>query len=256
MAKDGTALAKAGPQSADAGSLMVLINRAATDATFDVAKLEALLKVKQEWEREEARKAFVVALAKFKEDPPTLTKNKRVYYEPRDSNKPATDYRHATLDQVSAVIGKALSAVGISHRWDVKQHEQTITVACVLTHTMGHSERVEIVGVPDASGSKNSIQAVGSTITYLQRYTLLAAAGVAVQGQDDDGAGSGAGMDEKVRLDFEAAIDGAADVDSLDAIWKKAVAECKKTPRDMETYNTLKARVTARGKALKKGAAK
>lgn len=40
---------------------------------------------------------------------------------------------------------------------------------------------------PDNSGSKNAIQAVGSTVTYLQRYTLLAATGLAAAGQDDDG---------------------------------------------------------------------
>ena len=36
------------------------------------------------------------------------------------------------------------------------------------------------------SGSKNSIQAVGSTVTYLQRYTLLAVTGLAAKGQDSD----------------------------------------------------------------------
>ena len=87
-------------------------------------------------------------------------------------------------------------------------------------------------------------------MTYLQRYTLLAATGMAVKGQDDDGA-KAEGLDEKVRLDFEAAIEGASDTASLDAVWKKAVAECRKTPKDLESYNSLKALVTAKGKALK-----
>ena len=38
----------------------------------------------------------------------------------------------------------------------------------------------------DDSGNKNSIQAVGSTTTYLQRYTLKAALGLAAS-DDDDG---------------------------------------------------------------------
>ena len=237
------ALVKAQP-STDAGSLMALINRAATDATFDVAKLDALLAVKEKWEREEARKAFVVALNKFKADPPTLTKNKQVKFD-------RTEYRHATLDQVSLVIGRALAAVGISHRWDVHQDPGVIKVACVLTHDQGHSERVEMAAGADSSGSKNGIQAIGSTVTYLQRYTLLSATGMAVKGQDDDGA-TAEGMDEAKRLDFEAAIDGAADAEALEKVWKKAVAECKKTPKDMATYNALKAKVAAKGKALKK----
>jgi len=40
---------------------------------------------------------------------------------------------------------------------------------------------------PDQSGKKNNIQAIGSTTTYLQRYTLLAATGLATKEQDNDG---------------------------------------------------------------------
>jgi hypothetical protein len=42
----------------------------------------------------------------------------------------------------------------------------------------------------DVSGKKNAIQSVASSITYLSRYTLLAATGLAaVDMPDDDGAG-------------------------------------------------------------------
>ena len=51
---------------------------------------------------------------------------------------------------------------------------------------------------PDDSGKKNSIQQHASAITYLQRYTLMASAGVAAMDQeDDDGAATGAAVDEK-----------------------------------------------------------
>ena len=121
----------------DASSLMLIIDRAAKDPAFDVAKLDALLKVKERWDAEEARKAFVVALSVFKADPPMLTKNKHVKFG-------VTEYDHATLDQVSLVVGKALSAHGLSHRWDVEQKDGEIKVACVLTHAEGHSERVQM----------------------------------------------------------------------------------------------------------------
>jgi hypothetical protein len=52
---------------------------------------------------------------------------------------------------------------------------------------MGHSEETTLRAIPDTSGSKNSIQAIGSTVTYLQRYTLLAAVGMAAAGMDNDG---------------------------------------------------------------------
>src|SRR3990172_3178827 len=102
------------PAASDSSTLMRIIDRAATDPAFDVAKLEQLLAVKERWEAQEARKAFVTALTAFKANPPTLTKNKHVKFG-------TTEYDHATLDKVTEIIGKALSAHGLSHRWEVEQ---------------------------------------------------------------------------------------------------------------------------------------
>lgn len=151
----------------------------------DLDKLEKLMGLQERWEANEARKAFVKALNAFKASPPVLVKNRHVSYQ---GAKGRTEYDHATLDHVSEEVGKALSVHGISHRWDVEQLDGgLIRVTCVLTHEMGHSERVPMQSAADQSGGKNSIQAIGSAVTYLQRYTLLAATGMAVKDQDDDG---------------------------------------------------------------------
>jgi len=227
-------------------ALMAIIERAATDPAFDVDKLQALLAVKERWEAGEAKKAYVAALNAFKADAPELTKNKHVKFG-------ATEYDHATLDHVSLAIGKALSAHGLTHRWDIDHKDNAIIVSCVLTHVAGHSERVTMPpAAPDTSGSKNSIQALGSTITYLQRYSLLAATGMAVKGQDDDGNAAGGGiMPENMRMDFEAAIDSQVDAESLAALWKDIATACKTFPKDMNSYNILKSLVAAKGKELK-----
>ncbi|MCH7936629.1 MAG: ERF family protein [Proteobacteria bacterium] len=154
---------------------------------FDVAKLRELLDVKTQWEKTEAKKAFVVALNAFKADPPQITKNKTVSFG-RGEGK--TEYDHATLDQVCDVVGKALAEQGLSHTWDLEQSENVsgpVKVTCILTHVLGHSERVSLQSPPDDSGSKNRIQQIASTVTYLERYTLLAATGLATQDQDNDG---------------------------------------------------------------------
>lgn len=62
-------------------------------------------------------------------------------------------------------------------------------MTCKITHIQGHSEETTLLAQPDASGSKNAIQAMGSTITYLERYTLLALTGLATH-EDDDGKAS------------------------------------------------------------------
>lgn len=170
------------PAPVEQGSvaLMRMIEKAIADPAFDVTKMEQLLGVKERWEANEARKAFVQALAAFKADPPKIVKNRHVKFA-------QTEYDHATLDHICDVVGKALAAHGLSHTWQVKQHDDAaVEVTCVLTHELGHSEKVSMRGMPDSSGSKNQIQQIGSTTTYLQRYTLLAATGLAA-GEDTDG---------------------------------------------------------------------
>lgn len=163
--------------------------RIAVSQNANIDQLTKLMDLQERWERREAKRAYDAAMKAFKAESPRITKNHRVYFEAKDRSKGSTDYRHATLDHVcDAVIG-ALSKHGISHRWKVSQANEWITVTCILTHELGHSEETSLMGCPDNTGNKNSIQAVGSTVTYLQRYTLLAATGLATSESDDDGRG-------------------------------------------------------------------
>jgi hypothetical protein len=132
-----------------------------------------------------ARKAYHEAMAAFKANPPEIEKDKKVSYSVQ--GKGTTAYNHASLANVTAKINKALSDHGLSAAWATDQKENGITVTCTITHKLGHSERTSITANPDTSGSKNSIQAIGSTITYLERYTLLALTGLATKDMDDDG---------------------------------------------------------------------
>lgn len=235
---------------AEEKTLMQIIARAAADPQYDPAKLAALLAVKKEWEADEARKAFVVALAKFKENPPEIIKNRQVDFENKSGGR--TKYKHAGLDQVSSIIGSALAAVGIAHRWGVEQEGEKIKVTCTLTHILGHSESVWLQAAPDMSGGKNSIQAVGSTTEYLRRYTLLAASGVAVKGHDDDGQGDEARqMDEKAKEALAAKIEAAPNAKELESLWAGVAAACTKAG-DVPAYEELKKAVIAKSKALKK----
>jgi len=151
---------------------------------FPVETLNRLMEMQERWEANQARKAFNEAFAAFKANPPQINKNKRVHFT---SQKGTTDYRHATLDNVCDLIGTALAEHHLSYRWETKQDGAKITVTCILSHELGHSESTSLFAEPDQTGNKNSIQAVGSTVTYLQRYTLLALTGMATTDQDTDG---------------------------------------------------------------------
>lgn len=153
----------------------------------DITQLERLMALQERWEENEARKAFNAAFAAFKANPPEIIKNKLVSFELKDG-KGTTSYRHATLDEVALRISEALAPHGLSFRWDTNQSNARIQVTCILQHVLGHAVAVTLDGPPDSTGLKSAVQQTCSTVTMLQRYTLLAVTGCAAKDQDTDGA--------------------------------------------------------------------
>lgn len=228
--------------AADASSLMKIIDRAALDPNFDVAKLKELLEVKERWDASEARKAFVVAVAEFKKNPPAVYKDKK--------NKQYNS-RYTSIGNLVNTVNAALSQHGLTARWDLDQ-SAGIKITCVLTHRMGHSESCSMTGPLDTSGQKNPLQQLKSTNTYLKIATFEAVTGLASSDGNADDDGNGAGgerMAEGVLADHLAAIDAASDEAGL----KRAFAPAWKaaeTAKDKGAMRLLTQHKDARKKAL------
>lgn len=150
--------------------------------------IERLMKMKEELDAKEARKAYIAAMANFKKNDIVIEKNKQVGFESRRTGG-KTSYKHATLDTVTSAVNKLLGENGLSYEWVPEQEGNMVKVTCIVTHIGGHSERFSLKAPPDDSGQKNGIQMVGSTISYLQRYLLLGALGLATSDMDNDGRG-------------------------------------------------------------------
>lgn len=156
----------------------------ALDKQADPDTLSKLMDLQERWETQQAKKAYVSAMTKFKQEAPAvLKKGDRVDFT---SAKGRTAYNYANLGSIVQEITALLGKHDLSASWNTSQNGNDVTVTCNITHVAGHRESVTLTGPTDDSGNKNRIQAVGSTVTYLQRYTLLAALGLAT-GEDDDG---------------------------------------------------------------------
>lgn len=205
----------------------------------DIAQIEKFMDLQMKWEADQARKAFVADMAEFKKNPPEIIKDKQVAFS-------GTQYMHATLGAVTEAIVTGLARHGFSHRWDTNQANNVIEVTCILTHKLGHSERTTLSGAKDDSGKKNQIQQVASTITYLQRYTLLAATGVATKDQSDDD-GRAAELDTAFADNWIGLANAAPTLKELERVWTLGVAAIQ-AAGDQHAYKEFKAAVQA-GKA-------
>ena len=170
-------------------SIMRLIERATMSTDFDVVKLEKLFDFKQRWDAAESRKAFDIAMANAQADLPVIVKNRLVEYG-EGNKKPS--YKHEDLSDIIRQITPVLKTHGLAVRWRTEQLEGgQVRVYCLLSGH-GHREENALQSSRDSSGGKNDIQAIGSVVSYLQRYTLKAALGLAA-GRDDDGQASEGG---------------------------------------------------------------
>jgi len=220
----------------------------------DVQRMAQLFDLQLRWEQNEARKAYTQAMAAFKRNPPSIEKDRQVDFTSERTGK-RTAYRHATLDNAAAIIGEALAKVGISATWETAQEENgLVAVTCILTHEQGHSERTTLKAKPDDSGGKNPIQSLGSVVSYLERYTLFAATGVAPKGIDNDGKETPVGLDA-TRLDaMLQEVADIADRKHADALWARLSAELN-AAGDIPAYEQVKKALSGRVKSFPKEAA-
>jgi hypothetical protein len=143
--------------------------------------ISKLMDLQERWESNQARKAFVEAMANFKREcPAVIGKDRRA-----DFGAGKAKYSYATTGAIIQAITPALSKYGLSLSWETKQEARAVTCTCHVTHAGGHRESATLTGPHDESGGKNPIQMIGSSVHYLQRYTLVSALGLATADMDD-----------------------------------------------------------------------
>ncbi len=151
---------------------------------------------------------------------------------PRETDTPQQRTPYATFDDILAGVLPVLSQYGFSVRFEhitvPAGDSYRIATKAVLTHREGHSEAADTPPLlQDSSGSKNTVQAVGSSLLYGKRYALRAILPIvshAPQDADDDGraAGAAATIDADQIADIETRLrDTESDVSKF-LVWVDA----------------------------------
>lgn len=160
---------------------MAMLQRA-VESGATVETLDKLLALQERWEKAQGRKSFDAAISAAKTEIPVVIRN-RIGHNQK---------RYADFAAMARAVDPVLGAHGLAYRFRTVQDDKNIRVTCVLSHRDGHYEETTLAGPADTSGNKNAIQAIGSTLTYLQRYSLTQALGLAAA-DDDDGNAAGIG---------------------------------------------------------------
>lgn len=216
------------PVSAEATHMRLI--QMAVEQGADIEKLERLMDLQDRYEAKEARKAYFSSFSSFQSEMPEVKKTGRVGYENKDGTY--TGYTHATLADIGRAAAPLLKKNGLSYRFKQLAKEdfkdQSITLVCIVSHELGHEESTQMTAFADNSGKKNAIQAVASTLTYMQRYTLTAALGLTFVEEDQDGAGH-----ECVQQEEIVDIYPDEDFNKNFPAWKKKIESGNKTAEQM-----------------------
>jgi hypothetical protein len=162
----------------------MLMLQMAISKGVDTDQLTKLMDLAERFEANQARKAFVQAMADFKKEAIVIAKDK-------DNKQYGSKY--TSMGELVGTVTPLLGKYGLSAEWTLDQSEG-IKVGCTITHAFGHSGETKWMKVPlDSSGAKNPIQQLKSSVTYARILTLEMACGLASKegSLDDDGTGTG-----------------------------------------------------------------
>ena len=147
--------------------------------------LRELMQLQREWEAGEAKKSFVHDMLELKRAlPVVLHRDKHVFFQSKRGGAD-TDYRHTTLAAAMEAVSGPLNDNHFTISWLPATTDRTVSVTCRITHRDGHTQESTMESPPDTSGNKGAAQARMSTVTLLERYTLLALLGIATADMKD-----------------------------------------------------------------------
>ncbi|MGH8611852.1 MAG: ERF family protein [Gammaproteobacteria bacterium] len=145
-----------------------------------VEVIERLMGLQERYENTQAVKAYNAAIAEARAEIPVILKTNA-------KTGAGGSYKYESLADIATIVDPILAKHGLSYRYKSESNAELLKVSCVITHALGHSEENSLSAKPNKFGSSmNDIQALGSAVTYLQRYTLKLALGIATS-KDTDG---------------------------------------------------------------------
>ena len=160
----------------ESAAIMSVIERVAMSPDADISKLEKMLEMQERVLDRNAKQAFTSDLSEMQQHLPRIIEH----------GKGHNQAKYALLEDINDKIRPVLHQYGFAITFRVKHENNLVWITTVLSHRMGHSEETSIPLALDTSGSKNAVQAVGSSISYGKRYGICAMLNIST-GDDVDG---------------------------------------------------------------------
>ncbi|RVH21469.1 ERF family protein [Sinorhizobium meliloti] len=230
------------PAVSESAAIIQVIERAAMNPNVDIDKMERLLQMQERIMERQAKASYMAALAEMQPDLPSVPERGQGH----------GNIKYALWEDINDLIKPVLGKHGFSLSFRTGQADGKIIVTGVLSHRDGHSEETTMHLPTDTSGSKNAVQAVGSSTSYGKRYVAQALLNLTSRGEDDNGVASGGKViTAEQRQELQNLIEAAGGDVATFCEWAK-IESLAALPASL----FAKAKQALEAKARQKGAAK
>lgn len=169
-------------ETSEPNNMLAVIERASANPAVDTEKMRALLDMQKEIVRYKAEMAFNADFALMQSALPVIAKSGEI----KVNNVVRSKY--ALFEEMNEIVKPILKEHGFAILFKTNSKKGEVTVSGTLMHREGHRETTELTLEADTSGSKNSVQSIGSSLQYAKRYIMASLLNLTTGGEDDDGA--------------------------------------------------------------------
>lgn len=173
-------------------AMMQMMERIAKNKEVDVAKMKVVEEMGTRLLADQRRAAFDDALAQMQAEMPTIGAKGRLEIRAKDAKGERTgrvlqSTPYAKWEDINDAIKPVLKKYGFVLRFKTGLSEKGLVAVTGILAGHGHREETTLELQHDATGSKNAVQAVGSSTAYGKRYAAAALLNLTSRGEDDDG---------------------------------------------------------------------
>jgi hypothetical protein len=206
----------------------------AIERDADVDKLERLIELRN---REIARQAKAEYEQRFSAMQRQFGKILRTR-EATDANGKVM-YSYAPLEDIVAVVGPTIADFGFRYHFEEERIEGSSEkrIWCIVSGC-GHEERTYVdIPIPEPSKMTNAIQQRGSASSYGKRYAFLAAFGLTLADEDDEGRSCSVN-EVSAMVPGLAKLEAATTLDDLKVAFKEVLATAESESQKLLVINT------------------
>ncbi len=158
-------------------NFLAIIEKVALDQNINVEKMTKILDMQERILNKQSELEFNQAMAKAMAEIPSFEKSKKGH-----------NFKYATFESINKIVKPIMAKHGLFINFMTDfQSDNHVMITAKITHKSGHNDKTSMRFPFDPSGSKNTIQATGSAISYGKRYTMNALLNITTHDEDDDG---------------------------------------------------------------------